>query len=158
MWVCIIIAIVDPVLRDSGVVVRIYSITTVILCVLAIGGVVVHSEEEGRSVRRNIVPHVIAEQTTTRGRVVLLEEGRSGRRAVEGLRVQMWSLDDDVMIHDTRTEREGFFDLPRFELGYYRLHVGRMRLIVEIIEPQPIPEGYVEAPKVLFILASAEAL
>ena len=105
-----------------------------------------------------VMPHVITEQTTTRGRVVLLEEGRSGRRAVEGLRVQMWLFDEDQMIYETRTEQDGFFDLPRFELGFYRLLVGRMRLIVEIVEPKPVPLGYMQAPKVLFILVSAEVL
>lgn len=115
-------------------------------------------QEADESADASVVPHVIAVQTTTRGKVVLLDDSRAGRAGLDNLSIQLWTYDDNQLIYETRTDADGFFDLPRSELGLYIIAVGRMRLVMKVIAPPALPAGVVEGPKVLFIMVSSEAL
>ena len=151
--------------------------STALLAMLCLAGSMTPVEAASRRSRRRPVPKVpvIMEESTVRGKIVVLESRREDRKTVEELLVQVWQAaqeeDDtdggeqtrpkanveDKLVHETRTDKDGFFSLPALDVGGYFLVVGQIYLRCSVIPLDPKREGQ-EEPKILLLLLPKEVV
>lgn len=127
-----------------------------VLCVL--GGALAQQDDAGGMVQWKVP--VVMEESTLRGRVVVLETRREDRRTIEGMTVQVWSQEDKQpkdLLHETETDDDGLFDLPELPLGQYFLVVSRLRVNLVVIERAQERVGQ-EEPKILLIMIPKEVV
>ena len=150
---------------------------TALLAMLCLAGSMTPVEAASRRSRRRPVPKVpvIMEESTVRGKIVVLESRREDRKTVEELLVQVWQAaqeeDDtdggkqtrpkadveDKLVHETRTDKDGFFSLPSIPIGEYRLVAGELVLRLTVVPKAEVRAGQDE-PKILLILLPKEVL
>ncbi len=111
-----------------------------------------------KKVRRWRVP-IVMEKATVRGKIVILETRVEERTIIQGLRVQVWTWKKsargktvpDKLLHETTTDRDGFFSLPAIDNGNYMLVVGDLYLKLTVVAPTLVKASQQE-PKILLIL------
>jgi len=115
-------------------------------------------------VRKWRVP-IVMEKATVRGKIVILETRVEERTIIQGLRVQVWTWKEnasgktvpDKLLHETKTDRDGFFSLPVIDNGNYLLVVGDLYLKLTVVAPTLVKTGQQE-PKILLILLPKEVI
>ncbi|MBL7075969.1 MAG: hypothetical protein ISS31_00725 [Kiritimatiellae bacterium] len=116
------------------------------------------------TVRKWRVP-IVMEKATVRGKIVVLETRVKERTIIQGLRVQVWTWKEnasgktvpDKLLHETKTDRDGFFSLPVIDNGNYLLVVGDLYLKLTVVAPTIVKQGQQE-PKILLILLPKEVI
>lgn len=99
---------------------------------------------------------VIVKQADIVGQVFIASE-RPGRRdePAANVTVQIRTLEDDEVVQETRTDKDGAYKLPMLAVGKYNLRIGALKLPL-IVEEDPAPEG--ELPKVIITILPKEML
>jgi len=104
---------------------------------------------------------VVIEKATVRGKVVVLESRRRERRTIKDLRIQIWAPGEDgkeaSLVHETKTDEAGMFDLPILKVAEYSLRVGEIDMKLKVTEQAPDRAGRAE-PKVLLIMLPKEVV
>lgn len=77
---------------------------------------------------------IVMEEATTYARLVLLEDGDADRQVLEGVRIEVWTADEDGhrddRLHRTQTDSDGKFKLPFMRAGSYILNIGKIDLAI----------------------------
>jgi hypothetical protein len=115
-------------------------------------------------VRKWRVP-IVMEKATVRGKIVILETRVEERTIIQGLRVQVWPWREnaagktvpDKLLHETKTDRDGFFSLPVIDNGNYLLVVGDLYLKLTVVSPA-LAKMDQQEPKILLILLPKEVI
>lgn len=109
---------------------------------------------------------VVMETATVRGKVIVLEDRRTDRQTLEGLKVEVWSskpgetedeLKKDKLLHETATDEFGMFDLPLLAEADYVLTISELDLRLTVIPKSEERQDQKEA-KVLLILLPKEVV
>jgi hypothetical protein len=105
---------------------------------------------------------VVMEEATVRGRIVVLETRKEDRKVIENLPVNIWQENEDAedgkeLIHATRTDEDGFFNLPLISTGEYLMSVGELQIKLFVIERAEHRKDQ-EDPKILLILLPTEVI
>ena len=137
----------------------------------------------GKSARKQGRMPIVMEKATVRGKVVVLEGRRSKRSVLGNLRIQIWSLPADgevpetgkvgeagdeaggeqseagkkKLIHETRTDELGMFDLPLLPVAEYDFVAGELHLRLRVMEKSEKRKGQSE-PKILLIVLPKEVV
>jgi len=98
------------------------------------------------------------EEATTRGKLVFLDDGRERQRSLKGIKIEIWTSDEKHLLHSTRTDDLGFFDLPHQPVGEYVIGVGALRLKLKVYEAKPIADNLERAPKLLLIMVPPDVI
>ena len=64
------------------------------------------------------------------------------------IQVRDFEEDEDIL-SETRTDKEGSYELPRFDVGTYWLHVGKLRLEMRVVAES---DASGELPKIIIVL------
>ena len=146
---------------------RVYSGLIRCAMVLLLAGVCLpnsHAMAATGKVRKWRVP-IVMEKSTVRGKIVVLETRVEERRTNQSLRVQIWTWKEslkkkavrDKLLHETKTDRDGFFSLPVIESGNYLLVIGDLHLKLTVVPPTAVKQDQQE-PKILLILLPKEVI
>ena len=108
---------------------------------------------------------IMMEKATVRGKIVILETRVEERRTIQSLRVQIWTLKEslkkkavrDKLLHETKTDRDGFFSLPVVDSGDYLLVIGDLHLKLTVVPSATVKQGQQE-PKIMLILLPKEVI
>ncbi len=108
---------------------------------------------------------IVMEKATVRGKVVVLETRVEERRTIQSLRIQVWTRKTnkakksvrDKLLHETKTDRDGFFSLPVIDSGDYVMVIGDLNLKLTVVPPTTVATGQQE-PKILLILLPKEVI
>jgi hypothetical protein len=108
---------------------------------------------------------IVMEKATVRGKIVILETRVEERRTIQSLRVQIWTWKEslkqktvrDKLLHETKTDRDGFFSLPVVDSGNYLLVIGDLHLKLTVVPPAAVKQDQQE-PKILLILLPKEVI
>lgn len=105
--------------------------------------------EESEEIRAVRVYHA-----EIKGRVFIVsEEEGEEEYPGEDVRVRVLDEETDDVILQTRTDKEGYYDFPRIDVGTYILNIGRLRLNMEVL-PDEAPEG--QLPKIIIVMIPKE--
>ena len=108
---------------------------------------------------------ILMEQSTVRGKVIVLEDRQDDRKVASNLRVRIYEEakegDPDrrtfKLLSETRTDDLGLFDLPLLATGQYALWISGMQVRLQVIAKPEARTGP-EEPKVLLILIPKEVI
>ncbi len=123
-----------------------------------------HARAAKGEARKWRVP-IVMEKSTVRGKIVVLETRIEERTIIQDLRVQVWTWKEnakgktvpDKLLHQTETDRDGFFSLPIIDNGNYLLVVGDLYLKLTVVPPT-VAETDQQEPKILLILLPKEVI
>ncbi|MBN1510512.1 MAG: carboxypeptidase regulatory-like domain-containing protein [Phycisphaerae bacterium] len=88
------------------------------------------------------------------GKVFILSQKEEARGApAQGVFIQVRDVETNELLAETRTDREGAYEFPRFDVGIYHLMVGALRLRMEVV---PESEDVNELAKVVILILPEE--
>jgi hypothetical protein len=126
-----------------------------------------HSQAASRSKKKQrwAVP-VIMEEATMRGRLIILEDRTQDRRVIENLNIEVWSRVEDEetaedakkdLLHTTRTDDLGMFQLPLLNVGDYVLTISELDLNFQVV-PKAEDRKDQREPKIVLIMLPKESI
>lgn len=101
-------------------------------------------------------PLVVLKQTEIEGRVFFIGVGKKRDEVAVKLKVNVQREDNDEVIFKTRTDKAGRYTLPNMETGKYRLNVGKLKLDLEVMEPEQGSNPSKSIPKKLLVFIPRE--
>ncbi len=88
------------------------------------------------------------------GRVFVVgEREEEDEYPAEDVRVRVTEQENNEVLSETRTNADGRFELPQFDVGTYWLYIGKLRLELRVIED---PEMVAELPKIIIAVIPKE--
>lgn len=98
---------------------------------------------------------VVIRQTEIIGQVHIASE-RPGRRDEPAVNVpvQVRVPENDVLIHQTQTDRNGSYTIPVLKVGAYHMFIGALRINL-LVEEKPAED---ELPKIIITILPKEML
>lgn len=110
--------------------------------------------DEVRPVGRT--PLVVLKQVEIQGQVFFIADKDGKQVAADKINIQVNSIDTHKKLFRTTTDAEGKYTLPNFDLGKYQFLVGRLKLVLEITEPQKAGERVKRISKKIIVFIPEE--
>lgn len=89
-----------------------------------------------REKQKSAKPIVVLKQAAINGQVFFISDKEGEQRSAQRVKIQIEDIDTGGQLFKTVTDKDGKYVLPNFDKGRYRFIVGRLKLDLEIREPQ----------------------
>lgn len=84
------------------------------------------------------------------GQVFIASEAEQEQeKPAPNVRIRVLPLDDDQVLREAYTDKEGFYTLQKLDVGRYRLYVSSLKLILTV---EPGEQAATERPKVVIVI------
>jgi hypothetical protein len=119
------------------------------------------SAPEGQRTKTTTIrPLVVMKQSEICGRVFFIqEETEKGKPATvvrPGVKIELRTADQDIVLHKTATDESGCFTLPNLDVGAYRLVVARLTMNLRVEDPPTASEGIKQMSKTIVVFIPGE--
>lgn len=101
-------------------------------------------------------PLVVLKQVEIQGQVFFIADKDGKQVPAEKIDIQVNSIDTHKKLFKTTTDADGKYTLPNFDLGKYQFLVGRLKLVLEITEPQKAGERVKRISKKIIVFIPEE--
>ncbi|OVE75619.1 hypothetical protein BVX97_04335 [bacterium E08(2017)] len=95
-------------------------------------------------------PLVVLKQATIQGQVFFLSEDAEQKPAKE-IDIRVNTAETKKKLYETKTDKEGKYLLPNFDIGRYQLVVGRLKLGLVVTTPEKAKERVRRASKKIIV-------
>jgi hypothetical protein len=96
-------------------------------------------------------PLVVLKQVEIQGQVFLIADKDGKQLPATDVKIQVNSVDTKKNLYKTVTDKAGKYTLPNFDIGKYQFLVGRLKLALEITEPQKPGERVTRISKKIIV-------